>query len=285
LTQRFALYPNYFSTFVPFTNYNANQRTGVDIMLNVNKKVGVVNLNFGVNATYADSKVTQRDELYLDAYQNRKDKPVDAIFGLVNKGFFTDQNDVSNSPKQVFSEAKPGDIKYVDQNGDNVIDARDEVMIGRWIAPFTYGITFAATYKNFNLFVLGTGSNGGNGLKNNDYYWVAGDKKYSEIVRDRWTPTTKETAKFPRLSSQQNNNNFRNSDFWLYNTDRFNLSKVQLSYNLPGNVIRKTFFKDLGMYVSGANLITFSKNRGVMDLNIGSTPQFRSYTVGIRARF
>lgn len=285
LTQRFALYPNYYSTFIPYTNYNANKRSGIDVMLNVNKKLGSVEMSLGVNATYAQSKVSKRDELYLDAYQNRAGKPVDAIFGLVNKGFFADQNDINNSPRQVFSEVKPGDIKYVDQNGDNVIDQRDEVMIGRWTAPFNYGINFTASYKNFNLFLLGTGNKGGNSLTNSDYYWVSGDKKYSEVVSGRWTTDTKATATFPRLSSSQNNNDFRNSDFWLYETDRFNLSKVQLTYNLPSSVLKKTFIKDLGMYVSGANLITFSKNRDIMDLTVAGTPQFRYYNVGVRARF
>jgi hypothetical protein len=285
LTQRFAQYPSYFANFVPYTNYNSTSRTGVDVMMNVNKKVGGVELNLGVNATYAKSKVTKRDELYLDAYQNRAGKPADAIFGLVSNGFFADQNDIDNNAKQMFSEVKPGDIKYVDQNGDHVIDSRDEVMIGRWIAPFTYGITFSAGYKNFNLFVLGTGSQGGNGVKNNTYYWVAGDAKYSEVVLNRWTPATKATATFPRLSSSQNANDFRYSDFWLYKTDQFNLSKVQLTYNLPGSVVRKTFIKDLGVYVSGANLVRFSKNREILDLTVAGTPQFRYYSAGLRAKF
>nr|WP_294876009.1 SusC/RagA family TonB-linked outer membrane protein [uncultured Pedobacter sp.] len=284
-TQRFSQYPNYYSSFIPYTNYNAHQRTGVDVMLNVNKKVGNVELSLGTTATYTKSKVIKRDELYIDTYQNLAGKPVDAIFGLVNNGFFMDQNDINNSPRQLFSEVRPGDIKYEDQNGDNVIDQRDEVMIGRWIAPFTYGVNFTATYKNFNLFLLGTGSNGGYGLMNNDYYWVEGDNKYSEVVRNRWTENTKTTASFPRLSSQQNNNDFRSSDFWLYKADRFNLSKVQLTYNLSSNALRKTFINDLGVYVSGANLYTFSKNRKIMELSIAGVPQFRNYNVGIRAKF
>jgi TonB-linked SusC/RagA family outer membrane protein len=285
LTQRFSQYPNYFSTFIPYTNYNAHQRTGFDLMLNIDKKLGDVQLNFGANATYAKSKVTKRDELFLDSYQNRSGKPVDAIFGLVNNGFFMDQNDINSSPRQLFSEVKPGDIKYVDQNGDNVIDSRDEVMIGKYIAPFSYGINFTIGYKNLSLFVLGTGNNGANGLTNNNYYWVSGDLKYSDVVLNRWTEATKATANYPRLSSQQNANNFRSSDFWLYKTDRFNLSKVQLTYNFSNNILRKTFVRDLLIYVNGANLVTFSQNRNILELSVANTPQFRNYNVGIRAKF
>ena len=284
-TQRFSRYPNYFSTFIPYTNYNAQERTGFDVMLNIDKKVGNVQLNFGATATYMKSNVTKRDELYLDAYQNRAGKPVDAIFGLESNGLFMDQNDINSSARQVFSEVKPGDIKYVDQNGDNVIDSRDEVMIGRFMAPLTYGLNFTVGYKGLNLFVLATGSNGGYNMTNNTYYWVSGDVKYSDVVWGRWTEATKATATYPRLSSQQNANNFRSSDFWLYKTDRFNLSKLQLTYDLPNSIFGKSFVKGLIVYVNGANLYTLSKNREIMDLAIASTPFFRSYNAGIRAKF
>jgi TonB-linked SusC/RagA family outer membrane protein len=282
-TQRFSQYPNYFTSFIPYTNYNSQRRTGFDVMLNLNKKVGDVQLSVGTTATYTTSKVTKRDELYFDPYQNRAGKPVDAIFGLVNEGFFNDQNDINTHAKQLFSEVKPGDIKYVDQNGDRVIDSRDEVMIGRFNSPFNYGVNLNVGYKNFNLFVLGTGSNGGNNIMNSSYYWVSADVKYSEVVLNRWTPATAQTATYPRLSSQQNSNDFRNSDFWIYKTDRFNLSKVQLTYNVE--TLKTSFVKGLLFYVSGANLYTFSQNRKILDLAVANTPNFRNYTVGIRAKF
>jgi hypothetical protein len=284
-TQRLSQYPNYFTSFIPYTNYNSQQRSGFDVMLNINKKVGDVQLSLGTTATYTQSKVTKRDELIFDPYQTRIGKPVDAIFGLVNEGFFMDQNDINNHAKQVFSIVKPGDIKYKDQNGDGIIDSRDEVMLGRYTAPLYFGVNLNVGYKNFNLFVLGTGANGGYNIKNSSYYWVSGDAKYSEIAWNRWTENTKSTATYPRLSSLQNANDFRNSDFWLYKTDMFNLSKVQLTYTLPNTVLRKTFVTGLNVYVAGANLYTFSKNRNILDLNIGTTPQFRSYTAGIRAGF
>lgn len=288
LTQRFSQYPSYFSNFVPYTNYDAYQRSGFDMMLNINKKVGAVDLSLGTNLTYATSKVVKRDAdaVLPDVYQYRQGKPVDAIFGLVSNGFFADQSSIDNSPKQIFGGIiKPGDIKYVDQNGDKLIDSRDEVEIGRWIAPFTYGVNLNIGYKALNLFVLGTGNNGGNSIKNSSYFWVSGDVKYSEAVLSRWTPATAATATYPRLSSQQSPNNFRNSDFWVYKTDRFNLSKVQLTYTLPDRLFGKSFINGLMVYASGSNLYTFSKNRELLDLSVGTTPQFKYYNAGIRAKF
>jgi len=78
-TQRFTQYPDYFSTLVPYTNYNCNQYAGFDFLMNINKKFGKVDLNLGMNVTYAHSKVIKRDELYTDSYQNRVGNPVDAI--------------------------------------------------------------------------------------------------------------------------------------------------------------------------------------------------------------
>ena len=284
-TQRFTQYPSYFRTFVPYTNYNGNQFTGFDVMVNLNKNVGEVELNLGVIVTYVDSKVKQRDELYADSYQNRVGKPVDAIFGLVSDGFFIDDADIANHPEQAFGDVQPGDIKYIDQNGDNIINERDEVMIGRWSSPFNYALNFSISFKNLTLFVQGVGAMGADGVKTGDYYWVDGDDKYSEVVLDRWSEATSSTATYPRLSAQQNNNNFRYSDFWLYKTDRFYLNKVQITYDFPATILGKSFVKGLGVYVMGSNLLTFAENSELLDLNVGSNPQFRYFTVGIRGKF
>ena len=157
--------------------------------------------------------------------------------------------------------------------------------IGRWIAPFNYGLNFSVTYRNITIFLLGTGSTGGKGMKNSDYFWVDGDNKYSEVVRDRWTEETRNTATYPRLSSQQNNNNFRFSDFWIYKSDRFNLSKVQITYDLPVNILRKTFIRKFGVFAMGSNLFTFSGNKDILELNIAGAPQFRYFNLGIKADF
>ena len=61
-------------------------------------------------------------------------------------------------------------------------------------------------------------------MKNNSYYWVDGDDKYSAIVRNRWTEETAATATYPRLSAKSSSNNFLSSDYWLYNSYRFDLA-------------------------------------------------------------
>ncbi|HEY1202370.1 MAG TPA: SusC/RagA family TonB-linked outer membrane protein, partial [Niastella sp.] len=196
--QNYSLYPSYFFTgypetsFVPYTNFAANRYQGFDFQLNFHERVGAVNLTIGAAGTYVVTKALKRDELFTDAYRNRAGKPVDAIFGLRSQGLFADQNDIDKQATQKFGTVKPGDIRYTDQNGDNVIDEKDEVMIGRWGSPFTGGINVTAQWKAFTLFVLGTASFGGTGIRSGDYYWVTGAVKYSAEVRD---------ASYPRLTT------------------------------------------------------------------------------------
>lgn len=289
------IYPSYFSTgypsasFIPYTNFNNNKRTGFDFNVNYNKKMGEVDLNVGVSATYYTTEATKRDENYQYAYQNRTGKQIDGVWGLKTVGFFNDQQDVDNSPKQKFGGTiKPGDLKYVDQNNDNIIDEKDEVYLGRggWYGtPLTVGVNLTLKYKNFSFFALGTGGFGGVAMKNSSYHWVYGNGKYSEIVRERWTEQTKETATFPRLTTQTGANNFRNSDFWLYKTDRFNIAKLQLTYDLPEEILVNSVIKGVSAYISGSNLLTIAKEKETMELSIGSAPQTRFYNVGVKVVF
>ena len=270
-------------------NYNNNRRIGFDFSVNANKRFGEVDLSLGVSGTWYDTKITKRDEVFDEKYRYREGKPIDGIWGLQSDGLFQSQKEIDNSPEQKLgSTVKPGDIKYVDQNGDNVIDEKDEIYLGKggWYgAPFTLGINLTAKWKNFTFFALGTAGMGNYGVKNSSYYWVSGDNKYSAVVRDRWTPETAETATYPRLSAQNSSNNFRTSDYWMYKANRFDLAKVQITYDLPKQWLQKTFIRELSAYVSGSNLLTISKERKHMEMNVGSAPQSRFYNIGIKAVF
>ena len=292
--QASSLYPNYFVTgfpntsFLPYINYNNDKRIGFDYDVRFNKKVGNVDLALGLTGTYVDTEATKRAELFDDSYQNRQGRPLDALWGLRSNGFFMDALDITNSPSQTFGQVKPGDIKYIDQNGDGIIDNKDEVYLGKagWYgAPFTFGINFTSKWNNFTFFTIFTGQTGANAMKNNTYFQMDGEDKYSINVRDSWTEETKETAIYPRVSSLSSDNNFRSSDFWMYSTNRVNLSKVQLTYDFPKKMLQKTFFTELSVYALGSNLLTISENRDVMELNIGGAPLNRYYNLGVKALF
>lgn len=131
-------YPSHLNTgypdasFMAVQNFNNNRRIGFDFSINANKRFGEVDLSLGVSGTYYDTKITKRDEIYDNAYRYRQGKPIDGIWGLQSDGLFRNEEEIAASPEQKLgSTVRPGDIKYVDQNGDNVIDDKDEIYLGK----------------------------------------------------------------------------------------------------------------------------------------------------------
>lgn len=180
---------------------------------------------------------------------------------------------------------RPGDLKYRDINGDNVIDSKDRVDIGKmgWsAAPYTFGLNFTVKYKNFSLYASGTGATGLKYYKNNGYYWLRGTSKYSEVALGRWTPETAATATFPRLTTENGDNNYQNSTFWLAKGDRFDLSNLQLTYDFNSSVFSRTFIQGLSVYAGAYNLFTIAKERADMERNVGSQPQYRTIYLGFK---
>ncbi|TDD99505.1 SusC/RagA family TonB-linked outer membrane protein [Flavobacterium cellulosilyticum] len=292
--QASVLYPNYFSTgfpntsFIPYVNYNNDDRIGFDFNVRFNKRVGQVDLSLGVTGNYYDSKASKRAEQFENDYQNRQGKPIDALWGLKSEGFFMNDSDIVGHASQTFGTVKPGDIKYHDQNGDGVINSQDEVYLGKagWSgSPFTGGINFTAKWKTLTFFALATTQIGAYGMKNNSYFWIDGEDKYSVMVRNSWTVENQATATYPRLTTNTSDNNYRSSDFWIYSTNRIDLANVQISYDFPKKLIQNSFLSELGVYVNGSNLLTISPERETMELNIGGSPQTRFFNLGLKALF
>ena len=288
------LYPNYFtqtgyptSSIIPYINYNIDKRVGIDFSIYAQKKFGEFDLKLGVSGMWYKSTADKRDENYEFAYQSRVGKALNGYWGLESDGLFQSQAEIDAAPKQTFGDVKPGDIRYKDQNGDGKIDLNDEVFLARWDSPFMSGINFTLKWRNFTFFALGNLYLGGHGMKDNSYYWMRGTGKYSEIARDTWTPENPGAA-YPRLTTSNGDNNYRTSDFWMYSNDRFNLRKVQLTYNIPGTVFENSFakfVKGIDVYVSGSNLLTIAKERKILEMNVGSAPQTRYYSIGFKAMF
>jgi len=278
-------YPSFYTDFIPYQNFGAENYKGIEFGLNFNKSVGDWRFYLGVNALYVTSERTKVDEVYNNTYQYRQGRPVDATFGLEALGLFKDQTEINASPIQSFGTVRPGDIKYKDQNGDGVVDTNDEVYLRRYQTPLSGGVQLKVSYKNLTLFVIGEGRSGAQNFKEGNYYWVDGNKKYSEAVLDSWTPATASTATYPALSSQTNSNNYRRSSYWLYNNDYFQIRKVQLTLNMSDQVSKSLHMKNLDLFVDASNVFQFAKNLKIRDLNVGGEPYYRTFSMGLKANF
>jgi TonB-linked SusC/RagA family outer membrane protein len=277
-------YPSYLSATI-YENYGSQQYQGVEMGLNYRESLGNLKISFGGNFVYTLPKTLEIDEPNYGEgleYLQKAGQPYDAMYGYVALGLFADSTEILASPYQTFGPVKPGDIRYADLNNDNVIDNRDVKMIGNSRARLGYGVNLNLEFKSFQFFILGTGQSGGQRSFNNPYYWVYGTEKYSETVRNAWTPATAETAAYPRLSTIESNNNFRNSSYWLDDVSLFSIRTVQLTYSFPKNT---SFLKESRIFVKAHNIATFSKIKDKLELNVGSAPQFRQISVGLNAAF
>jgi TonB-linked SusC/RagA family outer membrane protein len=285
VTRPTSAYPSFYNNFLPYMNFDNDAYRGAEMGLTINRKIGNLRVELGANMLYAATEVLKKDEIYANDYQYRTGRPTDALFGLVADGFFRDYNDINSSPLQLFGTVKPGDIKYVDQNNDGNIDSNDEIQIGRYQSPFSYGLNLKVSYRNFTFLAMGYGSVGSDASRNGNYYWVDGDDKYSEVVLGRWTETNTATATFPRLSSTGNNNNFRNSTFWLYKNNYFKMNRMQVTYQMPAHISRMFGMKNLNVFADGSALFTISKVNIYRDLSVGAEPYYRTFSLGAKTIF
>ena len=287
-------------TFKPAINNNCYNRSGLDFSVTGQKQFGQVHATLGVVGTYLNTKIKKYDQLVDMEYQRYEGMPLDVIFGYECLGFYTnDDFDITTTsdgtkkytlkaglPKSTLGgNIQPGDLKYKDLNGDGVINTKDYYYLGKsgsLGAPLTLGVNLTLKYKNFTFFLLGNGQFGAYGMKNGGYYYMQGDSKYSINAYGRWTPETAETATHPRLTTLNVYNNSVSSTFWMYSTDRFNIRKIQLTYDFPEEMWKGKVVKALSVYVNGNDLLTISKNRQFMETSVGYAPQTRFYNLGVK---
>ena len=285
-------------TFMPAINNNIQNRKGLDFSISAQKQFGDVYAQLGFVGTYLTTKNKKYDELVEYDYLHKEGRPIDALWGYKCLGFYSTSDFTYNeetgkytlnsglpTPK-IGGTIQPGDLKYEDVNGDGVLDSKDQVELGKsgtYGSPFTFGVNLTLKYKNFTLFILGNGQFGAYGMKNNGYYYMSGDAKYSVNVRNRWTSdASAATATHPRLTTSSSANNSAASTFWMYSTDRFNLRKVQLTYDFPEEMFNGKWVKALSVYVTGNDLFTIAKERKLMETSVGYAPQTRFYNLGVK---
>jgi hypothetical protein len=285
VTRVTSTYPAFYTDFVPYQNFGAEKYKGIEAGLNFNKSIGDWSFYLGANLLYVTSERTKVDEIYSNSYQYRQGQPVDATFGLQAIGLFQSQAEIDASPLQTFGTVKPGDIKYMDQNGDNVIDSNDEVYLRRYQAPLSGGFQAKISYKSLSLYILGEGRSGSENFMEGNYYWVDGNKKYSDVVRNSWVTDAGTSATYPRLSSTTNNNNHRRSSYWLYNNDYLQIRKIQLTWSMPENISKLLLTKKVDVFVNVSDPYQFAKNRKIREIRTENEPYYTTYSGGIKAFF
>ncbi|MBO9564234.1 MAG: TonB-dependent receptor [Niastella sp.] len=253
---------------------------GIELSLGTTKKFNNgLQVAVDANFTYAQNKVIQLYESPVtknDPRRSRTGRQFNTVFGYKSLGLFTTADDkngdgIINATDGYtiaqFGTLRPGDIKYADLGGpngtpDGKIDSYDETVIARPQTPaIIYGINVAASWKGFDLSALFQGS----GLSSFNVYGFMTVAHFNnnsnssyEYYNNRWTPEN-QNAKYPRAYSAPTNNNGQTSDFWFINSSYLRLKTLSLGYTVPANISSKVRMKNLRIYVTGQNVVTFGK--------------------------
>lgn len=291
-----SLYSTVLGTDVPRENVGAINTKGIELSAQWRGKIGRdFNYSIGGNLNFLDSEVVEDGQGYVpyDAMKTAGN-PYGQIFGLEAIGFFNDTTDIENSPEQKFSTVLPGDIKYRDQNGDNMIDENDFIAIGDsdTIPSLYYGFNLSFEYKGFGLNAQFQGVSGISTILDTESVYRPMRNNEANLstwyMEDniRWTEDTKDTATLPRLSTLDNSNNNQVSTLWLRDASYFKLRNLNVYYNLPQAWVKSLNMSQLQVYLRAANLFSIDDipYLNVEDLTV-SYPDFTTFYLGVNFKF
>ena len=280
----------------PWVNIGKMRNSGVDASLEYHQTIGQdLHLTVRGNFTYARNMIVDQDQPdYKYLYMNRTGQARYQTFGLVAAGLFRDQADIDAWPKQSFGDVEPGDIKYLDLNGDGVVDSYDVKPIGYTAIPeIVYGFGFSLQWKafDFSAFFQGVGHVNFSTRTDQTQGFIARNSReanlFSDVYDNYWTPERLD-AKYPRLFIGTNNNNNQNSSFWMANGRYMRLKNLEIGYTLPKHISQKMAMQNMRVYLSGVNLFTFSPFKlWDPDLQTGATnyPNNRIINIGLTIGF
>ena len=266
---------------------------GVEAGARFTKKIGNdLYFNSAAMVTWSINKVT--DFIENPAFKNLSfiDFAVNEAWGLEAIGLFKDQNDIDNSPRQEFSEVRPGDIKYKDVNGDGVINEFDRKSLGSrtYIPDLNYAFNLGLEYKGFgiNAWFQGTGNYMKNFMYEDGAWGVISDNRNlsKDYYNNSWD-IAGASAKYPRFTSQYVPNNEQSSTVWLQKVNFFKLRDCELYYKLPQSTVQKLNLSGIKVYVQGQNLLSFD-NVDALDAEVLSTgvyPLMKSVNLGLNVTF
>lgn len=233
---------------------------GIDIEMGHKTIVGDFMYFVKGNFTYAKNKIKFQDEVArTNPWMYRTGLPIGTKFGLVYNSFFQSQDEIDISAQQ-FGTVRPGDIKYLDLDGDGkVLAGYDEKPIGYSRTPeIMYGFSLGGGYKGLDLSILFQGAAHSSVMLNNEaVYEFFQEGKVKPFHLNRWTPETASKATYPLLHNSTNANNHRGSSFWIRSADYLRIKNVELGYTLPASWTQALKLKSLRVFTNGMNVFTF----------------------------
>lgn len=286
LTPKQASIPYYTGLTLPDQNIGEVSNQGFELMLSHRNRIGNVTYNISGNLTYTKNKIKFFDEAAnTPEWQRRTGHSLDSWLMYKTDGIYQTWDEINSTPH--FANAQPGDIKYVDIDGDGQITDNDRIRSEYGNVPrLVYGLNLAAEWKGFEFGMLWTGQGCAEQMIVPYSYNL--DK---EFYNNRWI-SAEETpnAKYPRAFDKDDYENTRWSDFWLYDASFLRLKNLEIAYSLPQSVLNKIKLQGVRFALTGTNLFTIDKVK-VQDPEATATstgqsyPLARTYTFSLNLTF
>lgn len=226
-------------------------------------------------------------------------QPLYSYYVLKTDGIFQSQAEADGyknaNGQKIQPNAKAGDFKFVDMDGNGSIGPEDRYYAGSAYPDFSYGLSFNANYKNFDFNIFAQGVQGNklfNAVKRTTYSASGPSYNKLEGILDAWSPENP-NGKVPIISSSDANGNFNASDFYIEDGSFLRIRNVTLGYTLPKSLTDRYKLGNVRVYATTNNLFTFTKYTGFdpeigMDnngLDVGRYPQARSFIFGLNVNF
>ncbi|WP_195341501.1 MULTISPECIES: SusC/RagA family TonB-linked outer membrane protein [Bacteroides] len=289
----------------PTVNNGSVENKGIEVALNYANMVKGGTLkglryNAGVYFDRSRNKLTEFGAEEIGSYSiKREGLPYDEYYMLECIGVFADKAEIDASPKQFNDNTQPGDLKYKDISGsdgkpDGVIDNYDRRTFSGRFPGFEYGINASATWKGFDLSLIGQG------VADKKYYttdwgvqpFMQGASPNKDYIKHMWTEENPYGAKHPKLYWQDmgGGKNTRPNSYYLKDASFFRLKNVTLGYTLPRVWTEKASISKVRIYFSGDNLLTLTPYKGLDPERNGDGrdaiyPQNRIYSFGLNVEF
>ena len=294
---------------LPLGNIADMENRGIELELGYNKQIGELNFRASGNVSYLENEVTYlgQGKTYITGgvgfqslgtlTRTEIGMARNTFYGFKTAGIFQNQSEIesyTNSAGVVIQpNAKPGDFRWVDTDGNGKIEDTDKQYLGSPIPKFTFGFNFNFDYKSFDLNMSFQGATGNKifqGLRRID---LGAASNYQTKALERWVGEGTSNS-YPRLTTDDTNLNFgRFSDFYLEDGDYLRLKVIQLGYSLPSEVISKIGAQKLRLFVTAENLLTFTNYTGydpeiggsTFGIDRGYYPQAKSFMFGANIQF
>lgn len=276
---------------LPNVNAGEVQNRGFEAVIGVRKQKGDWGFHTALNIGYASNKILSMPEPQRPySYLYKTGQQIDQPQILQAIGFFESDADIANSPVQQFGNVAPGDIRYKDQNGDNLVNEQDFVPLHNTAIPkWDMGLDLGGRYKNFEIGVL-FHAQMGRSIYLGDaplLFWplMNNGSRITTYANQFWTDQTKATADYPRLTTMENPNNYRPSSFWYVNGSFLRVRAVNIIYHFPKQWTNYIRLQNASIYLRGTNLFTWDHLKYTDPEVLSGYPLMKSFNLGIRLQF